>query len=171
MVVIMGWGAGNAQDLGEVAPVACPNCHNAVFFHHIRSDKKISLYFIPLVPYGSNERLSCPICHSGIKLKPEWRAKVDAMRAATAQYRRHTIADGEYQGRVAQFWRSLGVDPAGTQVRAPRTIQVPVAAAQQAVAAAGPSLTDRLASLASLKEAGVLTDDEFAAAKRKILEI
>ncbi len=31
MVVVFGWGTGEAQDLGEVAPTTCPNCHNEVF--------------------------------------------------------------------------------------------------------------------------------------------
>ena len=35
MVVIFGWGGGQAKDLGEIAPTTCPNCHNHVFLHHI----------------------------------------------------------------------------------------------------------------------------------------
>ena len=48
MVLIFGWGAGQAQDFGEVAPTTCPVCHNEVFLHHVKSDKSFSLYFIPL---------------------------------------------------------------------------------------------------------------------------
>jgi membrane protease subunit (stomatin/prohibitin family) len=44
------------------------------------------------------------------------------------------------------------------------------AAAQQAPAApAAPDLTAELQKLASLKQAGILTDEEFAAAKAKLL--
>ena len=42
MVVIFGWGAGEARDLGEVAPLVCPNCHNQVFLHQIHSEKPVS---------------------------------------------------------------------------------------------------------------------------------
>jgi hypothetical protein len=37
MVVIFGFGAGSPEDQGEVAPCVCPNCHNQVFLHHVRS--------------------------------------------------------------------------------------------------------------------------------------
>jgi len=41
MVVIFGFGAGKQEDLGEVAPAVCPNCHNQVFLHHVRSKKSV----------------------------------------------------------------------------------------------------------------------------------
>ena len=176
MVMIVGWGAGEAQDLGEVAPATCPNCHNHVFLHHIRSEKRISLYFIPIVPYGSNEYLACPICRSGLQLRPENRPAVEQMRATTVQFRRRALPQDHYQARVEQFWRTLGVGPSGHQVvHAAPTIPSPATvAAQPANALASPavqSLSDRLVGLAKLHADGILTDDEFAAAKRKILQI
>jgi hypothetical protein len=39
MVVIFGFGPGGPGDQGEVAPRVCPNCHNKVFLHHVRSKK------------------------------------------------------------------------------------------------------------------------------------
>ena len=52
MVLIFGAGPGKPEDLGEVAPTICPNCHNEVFLHLIRSTKRVSLYFVPVMPYG-----------------------------------------------------------------------------------------------------------------------
>jgi hypothetical protein len=40
---------------------------------------------------------------------------------------------------------------------------------QQAAPAAGPSMTDQLQQIAALHQQGALTDDEFAAAKAKLL--
>ncbi len=176
MVMIVGWGAGEAQDLGEVAPATCPNCHNHVFLHHIRSEKRISLYFIPIVPYGSNEYLACPICRSGLQLRPENRPAVEQMRGVTLQFRRRTLPEDRYQAHVERFWRTLGVGPSGTQVVRPApTIPSPATVAAQPAHAvippAAPSLSDRLVGLAKLHADGVLTDGEFAAAKRKVLEI
>ena len=55
------------------------------------------------------------------------------------------------------------------------TIPSPATVAAQpanaVVPPAGPSLSDRLVGLAKLHADGILTDDEFAAAKRKILQI
>ena len=70
MVVIFGWGAGEAKDLGEIAPTTCPNCRNQVFLHHIRTNKQVSRYFIPMASYGGSEYLSCPICRHGMQLRP-----------------------------------------------------------------------------------------------------
>src|SRR3954447_15433282 len=80
MVVIFGWGSGAARGLGEVAPIACPNCHNQVFLHQIHSEKRVSLYFVPVMPYGSNEYLAWPIRRAGLEIGPQHRAVVDQMR-------------------------------------------------------------------------------------------
>jgi hypothetical protein len=190
MVVIFGWGAGEAQDLGEVAPAVCPNCHNHVFMHHIRSEKKVSLYFVPLIPYGTDEYLSCPTCRHGLQLRPEQRYEVENMQAATSQFRRGKFFAEAYQERVERFWLALGVAPSVDQLVRPsptvppphRTPARPVSAAPPApslrpaapAAAAPPpsaSLDDQLRALAKLHADGALTDQEFAAAKRRVLEI
>jgi uncharacterized protein YbaR (Trm112 family) len=62
MVVIFGFGPGHPEDQGEVAPCVCPNCHNQVFLHHVRSKKSVRLYFVPVVPYGTDDYLVCPVC-------------------------------------------------------------------------------------------------------------
>ena len=113
MVLIFGWGAGQAQDLGEVAPTTCPNCHNQVFLHHIRSDKHVSLYFIPLVPYGSNEYLACPICRHGLQIHPDQQTAVARMHTATTAFRTRAITLEAYQPSVERFWQEVGVDPSG----------------------------------------------------------
>jgi uncharacterized protein YbaR (Trm112 family) len=197
MVLIFGWGAGEAQDLGEVVPVTCPNCHNDVFLHHVRSEKRVSLYFVPIAPYGSNEYLACPICRQGLQLEPGQRPAVDQMRAATASFRRGNVPQPFYLDTVQRFWASLGIGPAAAQlVRPPATIPPPRPASAapylhgpapepRAVApsghptpsqaspsdgAAAPSLAEQLRGLATLHATGVLTDDEFDAAKRRLLD-
>ena len=188
MVVIFGWGAGEAQDLGEVAPAVCPNCHNHVYMHHIRSEKKVSLYFVPLIPYGTDEYLACPTCRQGLQLRPELRYEVENMQAATSQFRRGKYLADAYATRVERFWRALGVAPSGNQVvhpsptvPPPRAPTPPVSAPSQAptpprAVSAAPtpppaSLDDRLRELAKLHADGMLTDEEFVAAKRHVLEI
>jgi uncharacterized protein YbaR (Trm112 family) len=173
MVVIFGWGAGEAQDLGEVAPAVCPNCHNHVLLHHIRSDKRVTLYFIPLVPYGTDEYLACPICRHGLQLRPENRPAVDRMRAATSLMRKGALRQDYYQTQVEIFWRMIGVAPSGEQVLHP-TPTVPQSGPGQGAPApsappAAPSLAAQIEGFARLHADGVLTDDEFATAKRRLL--
>ena len=62
--------------------------------------------------------------------------------------------------------RQQEIDAAVQQATAAAPAPAPVAAAP---AAAGPSMLDQLKELAALKEAGILDDAEFAAAKAKLL--
>lgn len=55
------------------------------------------------------------------------------------------------------------------QAPPPQQAAPPQAAPPQAPPAAGPSMGDQLQQLAALHQQGVLTDDEFAAAKAKLL--
>ena len=172
MVVIFGWGGGNTKDLGETAPTTCPRCNNQVFLHLIKSDKQFSLYFVPIANYGGDEYLLCPICRNGIRLDPAHRQAVTAMESATRLYRRGGLPAEAYQAQAARFWARLGMDPAGAQVlQAAPTIPAAAAAGPAAVdsAPANRTIAAQLAELGKLRDAGVLTEDEFAAAKRRLL--
>jgi hypothetical protein len=163
MVVIFGWGSGEARDLGEVAPLACPNCHNQDFLHQIHSDKRVRLYIIPIMPYGSNEYLACPICRAGMELGPHHKAVGDQMRIATRIFRQGGTAPDQYQARVDGFWGTMGLNQSGQAMAAggsPPTSLEPQP----------PTISDRLQDLARLHAKGVLTDEEFTAAKRRVLE-
>jgi hypothetical protein len=165
MVVIFGWGADGAKDLGEVAPITCPNCHNQVFYHHSSAQKRISFYFVPMVPYGASEVLSCPICRAGVKLTPDLHEVVGRMRASTTLYRTGRIPKASYDASVAAFWQRMGFVPAVQPVvsGAASTPSVPAPSAR-------PTLGERLEELGRLHADGVLTDEEFALAKRRLIE-
>ena len=120
-MVIFGWGPGKQEDLGEVAPGVCPNCHNQVFFHHVRSKKSVRLYFVPVVPYGTDEYMVCPICSRGLQLSGTQLPPVRSMSSATASFRTGRLAEAPYMAQVERFWRQLGVSPAGQQLFTPAT--------------------------------------------------
>ena len=174
MVVIMGWGGGDTKDLGEVAPASCPTCHNQVFLHQLHSTKQFSLYFIPLGNYSSNDYLACPICKQGLQLRKEHVAVAQRMRAATSVYRKGGVSQEQYLGTVARFWAQVGVDPNGRQVMGtpgavPPATPAPPAQLGAAGAQDGPSMADQLKRLGELKADGILTDEEFATAKRRLI--
>lgn len=164
MVLLFGFGPGEAKDLGEVAPVTCPNCHNNVFLHHLQSKKAVCLYFVPVVPYGTDEYLLCPICNRGLQLKDGQQAAVGAMQAATAAYRAGRATPDAYQAQTTNFWRQLGLAPTGEQA-----LQAPAASAMPGTGGEA-ELVEKLASLDRLHQAGELTDEEFTAAKRHLLK-
>ena len=171
MVVIMGWGGGRTKDLGPVATAVCPNCHNDVFLHHIRSDKQFSLYFVPLASYGGNEYLACPICQHGLQLPPAQSTAAANMRAATSSYLKGRLPEAYYRQTVDGFWAHMGVNPNGQQVvhGSSAALPPPQPAAAPATAA-GPTLAQQLKGLGELRDQGTLTQEEFAAAKKRLLE-
>ena len=116
MVVIFGFGPGSPEDQGEVAPCVCPNCHNQVFLHHVRSKKSVRLYFVPVVPYGTEDYLVCPVCSRGLQLSSVQLRHVRPMSSATASFRAGRLPQARYMAQVEGFWRQFGVNPAGQQL-------------------------------------------------------
>jgi len=188
-MVIFGFGPGKQEDLGEIAPSVCPNCHNQVFFHHVRSKKRFSLYFVPVVPYGTDDYLVCPICSRGLQISSAQLPYVRSMSSAAASFRAGRLAEAPYMAQVERFWRQLGVNPGGQQLLTPAHPGAaapaqpaapawpaapvnPAAAAQPppAAAADGTSWITQLQELAQLHDQGVLSDADYEAAKRRVLE-
>ena len=183
VVVIFGFGPGNSEDLGEVAPAVCPNCHNQVFFHHVRSKKSVRLYFVPVVPYGTDDYLVCPVCSRGLQISRAQLPHLRTMSAAVASFRSGRLSQAQYMGQVEGFWRQFGVNPAGQQLFGPAS---PGGQAPAGPATAGPSAAparpppataedqapwiSHLRQLAQLHDQGVLSDADFEAAKRRVLE-
>ena len=190
MVVIFGFGAGSPEDQGEVAAAVCPNCHNQVFFHHVRSKKSVSLYFVPVVPYGTDDYLVCPVCSRGLQVNSRQLPQVRSMSRATASFRAGRLPQDRYLAQAGQFWRLLGVNPAGQQLFTPPGPGVapappppppapgPVGPGPPAAPVPPPpvaaddqdSWLSNLQKLAQLHAQGVLSDDDFEAAKRRLLE-
>jgi hypothetical protein len=180
MVVIFGFGAGSPEDQGEVAPCVCPNCHNQVFLHHVRSKKSVRLYFVPVVPYGTDDYLVCPVCSRGLQLSGPQLPRVRSMSAATASFRTGRVSEGAYMAQAERFWRQLGVNPGGQQPPAPPSPAAPARAQpppRAAPAPAAPQAADdqapwiaQLHKLAQLHDQGVLSDAAYTAAKRRVLQ-
>jgi zinc-ribbon family/Short C-terminal domain len=186
VVVIFGFGAGKPDDLGEVVLGVCPNCHNQVFLHHVRSKKSVRLYFVPVVPYGTDDYLVCPVCSRGLQLSSSQLPHVRSMSHATGSFRAGRITQAQYMGQVERFWRRLGVNTAGQQLFPPATPAFPPPAAPAAPAAPvgapasaqpasasadeGTSWISQLRKLAQLHDQGVLSDADYAAAKQRVIQ-
>ena len=182
-MVIFGFGPGHPEDLGEVAPCVCPNCHNQVFLHHVRSKKSVRLYFVPVVPYGTQDYLVCPVCSRGLQISSAQLRYLPSMSGATASFRAGRLTQARYLAQAEQFWRRLGVNPAGQQLVTPASpgaaapaqpairVQSPAPAQSPPVAADDQtSWISQLRKLAQLHDQGVLSDAAYAAAKQRILE-
>jgi uncharacterized protein YbaR (Trm112 family) len=180
-MVIFGFGPGKAEDLGEVAPCVCPNCHNQVFLHHVRSKKSVRLYFVPVMPYGTDDYLVCPVCSRGLQVSGTQLPHVRSMSAATASFRAGRLSEAGYQAQAERFWHQLGVTPAGQQPPASASPGAPAQPAARAGPAAptpaAPPATDdqtpwisQLHKVTELHDQGVLSDAAYTAAKQRILQ-
>jgi len=165
MVVIFGWGDGRSKSLGPVAPAICPNCHNDVFMHEVRSSQQFSLYFVPLGSYNSKEYLACPTCQHAAMIPPEQKQRVANMRAATASFRQGHVTPDYYRQTVDAFWRAIGINPSGQQV-----FRAPTNTPGAQTLPVEPGVAEQLKDLGELRSQGILTEDEFAAAKQKLIE-
>lgn len=190
MVVIFGFGPGKQEDLGEAVQTICPNCHNQVMLHHVRSKKTVRLYFVPVVPYGTDDYLVCPVCSRGMQLSRTQLAHVDPMKRATASFRAGRLSEAGYAAQAELFWRAMGVNVTGQSVArggpataapappvaGPPPPAAPAAPAQPAATPPQPAAEDdtswltQLRKLAQLHEEGVLSDAHYETAKRRILD-
>jgi zinc ribbon protein len=186
MVVIFGFGPGKQEDLGEAVQTVCPNCNNQVMLHHVRSKKTVRLYFVPVVPYGTDDYLVCPICSRGMQLSQTQLPHVAPMQRATAALRAGRISPADYASQAERFWRAMGVHVTGQPVTGggppgaattpppappPAPAPAPPAAAQPPPAAEDESSwLAQLRKLAQLHEEGVLSDAHYETAKRRILD-
>ena len=141
----------------------------------------------PMVPYGTDDYLVCPVCSRGLQISHAQLRYIRSMSGATASLRAGRLTQDRYMAQVERFWRQLGVNPAGQQLLTPASPGAaapaqpaapprPAAAAQPAVppppvAAAGEtSWIAHLQKLAQLHDQGVLSDADYEAAKRRVLE-
>lgn len=189
MVVIFGFGPGKQEDLGEAVQVVCPNCNNQVMLHHVRSKKTVRLYFVPVVPYGTDDYLVCPICSRGMQLSQTQLPHLAPMQRATAALRAGRISPADYAAQAERFWRAMGVHVTGQPVAAagpagapappppPPAPAQPAPAPPAAPAAPPPPAADeetswlaQLRKLAQLHKDGVLSDAHYETAKQRILD-
>jgi hypothetical protein len=154
-----------------------------VFLHYVRSKKSVRLYFVPVVPYGTDNYLVCPVCSRGLQVSDAQLRHIRPMSSATASFRAGRLSQARYMAQAEQFWRQLGVNPAGQQLSTPAGPGAPVpaqpaASVRPAAPAPPPPLAaddgapwiSQLHQLAQLHSQGVLSDAAYAAAKRRILE-
>jgi hypothetical protein len=130
----------------------------------------VRLYFVPVVPYGTNDYLVCPVCSRGLQLGRGQLRYLPSMSGATASLRAGRLSQAQYNARAGQFLRQLGMQPAGQPGPAAASAAAAPAAPAGAAAADQAPWISHMRELAQLHEQGVLSDAEFAAAKRQVLD-
>jgi hypothetical protein len=165
--------------------------------HHVRSKKTVRLYFVPVVPYGTDDYLVCPVCSRGMQLSQAQVPHVASVQRATAAFRAGRLSEADYAAQADRFWRSMGVHVTGQPVAGspaaapapppaapppaampapPPAAPAPAPPVTSAAAEPSPAADDetswmaQLQKLAKLHEEGVLSDAHYESAKRRILD-
>jgi len=150
---------------------------------------------VPVVPYGTDDYLVCPVCSRGMQLSQAQVPHVASIKRATAAFRAGRLSEADYAAQADRFWRAMGVHATGQPAAggpaaagpappppaaAPAPPPAPPApapappatpAAQPPPAAADEaSWMAQLQKLAKLHEEGVLSDAHYESAKRRILD-
>lgn len=58
---IVGWGP-RVKDLGSAGYHDCPRCGNHVMRRRLERTNWLTLFFVPVLPFGRKTVLACPIC-------------------------------------------------------------------------------------------------------------
>lgn len=71
-LTIIGFGKVTSKDLGEIGlEQSCVWCSAIVFYHLVLVRTWFTYFFIPIIPYRSVYRVTCPACGEGIPLSGE----------------------------------------------------------------------------------------------------
>ena len=123
---------------------------------------------MPVVPYGTDEYLLCPVRTRGVAVSAEQHATVGTMIGTTKAFREGRVPQATYQDDVDRFWSGIGLAAPGTGPAKTAT-SVPAPNPPVVAAAEGSSMAERLAQLDQLHQAGELADEEFAAVKARVI--
>jgi len=150
---------------------------------------------VPVVPYGTDDYLVCPVCSRGMQLSQAQVPHVASIKRATAAFRAGRLSEADYAAQADRFWRAMGVHATGQPVApggpagagpapppataspvpppaatAPPGAAPPAAAQPPPVGADEASWMAQLQKLAKLHEEGVLSDAHYESAKRRVLD-
>ena len=65
-MIVFGWGK-NCKEIGKGLIQECPNCKNVKQWVIVKTNKKVSLYFVPVAKWNKEYFCICPVCNNGIK--------------------------------------------------------------------------------------------------------
>ncbi len=69
MLFIFGWGHQTVKNHGPVGVYHCEHCNNEKYWTLYSRRTWFTLFFIPVIPYKTENMLLCPICNHGVKLE------------------------------------------------------------------------------------------------------
>lgn len=97
MFFFFGWGKKTVKEFGEVIPTNCAKCNNKVYLKLVSVTKWFTLFFIPVIPYQSQNLLLCNICQNGYELNKEQFEKAKQMAQYTSEFKNDTMDIDTYK--------------------------------------------------------------------------
>jgi hypothetical protein len=100
MLIIFGWGLRTTHVFGAVFPLLCPNCHNERFWILTRVRAWFTFFFVPIFPYESSHRLTCPVCGVGREVSGAELKRARLFAETNAAFAAGHLRDEEYGQRL-----------------------------------------------------------------------
>lgn len=116
---IFGWGRTTVHPLGRYGPAPCANCRNVTRFRHFRKRVWFTLFFVPVIPYETHDRLTCEVCNAGWdlhgrlpqsvlpQLAPSPTSALPVARGGSGRATRVICPDGQC-GEMISIWGTAG---------------------------------------------------------------
>jgi transcription elongation factor Elf1 len=70
-MTIFRWGRETLKKFGPVEKTSCNNCNNELGLHLQKVTSWITLFSIPIIPYGMKYLLACSVCGRSLELEKE----------------------------------------------------------------------------------------------------
>lgn len=102
MFILFGWGKRTHTDHGPTLPVNCPTCHNQTYWRYKHYRTWFTLFFIPVIPYGSDHYLLCDICQQGIVLNEQQREPARVLAGHTGMYLAQQMSLPDYETKLSE---------------------------------------------------------------------
>jgi len=115
--LIFSWGRVRVNDRGPAVAKCCPRCNNDVQLRLVTATKWAGLFMIPMVPYGRQHYLLCPVCRTGPQLGPHELGVIEAIveRGGTVDHVEledvTALMDQTQMERLRETWQPGVLEP------------------------------------------------------------
>ncbi|MFZ5354085.1 MAG: zinc-ribbon domain-containing protein [Bacillota bacterium] len=103
MFIIFGWGKQTVKTHGPVHVYHCENCNNDRNWILYSKKTWFTLFFIPVIPYSSQNAILCPVCNYGIKLTKEQFDELKPVAQCNMDLVNKRITPEEHRERISHI--------------------------------------------------------------------
>lgn len=100
MFIVFGWGRQTVKKHGPVYKLHCDHCKNDEYWQLYSKKTWFTLFFIPVIPYETENLILCPICSYGVKLDNDKFREFKAVAECNMDLINKRITQEEHTSRI-----------------------------------------------------------------------